>query len=450
MKEGIPEKKIFPPYEDPDVTEKKFTAMKSLLEGKLDIVSSEHRPTSIDFQGLRPDSTEEDFLQWIKKEMGIKPEIILENGNSQESAKKYHLLNYAYQAAKNFLRDTLKYPEAELFIEVQSISSKKDIFDILKRVKLVADKGGLSKSIKYCRLVKTTIATYEALKNDSKLLKKITEDFEGALVSFPTEDGATTNIPLVFTGQHSNAVGMGFRSINNDKIGGSINSRAKDFEKIILKFLTRPQSDAKIALKDGIASRITIEKNQVLNLLPILYEWLTKEMKVTDIKIENKYFFSTQQIKKIPEHFKKILTIGKPNPTTGGKFEAVEITGKLHSSSHGGQFEIQLVDPNNKNEEGGMNHDIYNVNKFVNARTRLDGGCPEDVFEKFVYDAHIKSGKSIKEIKYELIEKLDAPIIKKRKKNGKYVYIADSVYQRWHEFKWVDDSLYAEIEDARK
>ncbi|MEK7471183.1 MAG: hypothetical protein AAB623_00840 [Patescibacteria group bacterium] len=449
MKEGIPEKKIFPPYEDPDVTEKKFTAMKSLLEGKLDIVSSEHRPTSIDFQGLRPDSTEEDFLQWIKKEMGIKPEIILENGNSQESAKKYHLLNYAYQAAKNFLRDTLKYPEAELFIEVQSISSKKDIFDILKRVKLVADKGGLSKSIKYCRLVKTTIATYEALKNDSKLLKKITEDFEGALVSSPSENGASTDTPFVFSGEY-NAVGKRFRAIDDSNLEGIINSRPKDFEKLILRFLSRPESDAKTALKDGIASRITIDKNQAIKLLPILYEWLTKKMKAMDIKIENKSFFSTQQIKKFSENLKALLSNEKPNPLSGGKFEALFIIGKLHSSSHGGQFEIQLVDLDNKNEEGEMHHDKYDVVKLITARTRLDGGCPESVFEKFISDAHVKSGISLKEIKYDLIEKPGAPIVKKRKKNGTYIYIADSVYQRWHEFKWVDESLYEEIQDAHK
>ncbi|MDD5720930.1 MAG: hypothetical protein PHT16_00555 [Candidatus Pacebacteria bacterium] len=432
--EGIPVREI---YKNP---EKKFALMEAVMNGSLESVDKEFVPTAIDFPGIPPSLTREGMLEWIRKETGIDPKIILDNGKSPESRDKYFLLNYAFQQTKNFLRDTLKYSEKELFLGVDSIKSKEDIFKILEKTKLTGDKEGLSQSIKYCRIVKTTIATYEALRNDSQLLKKITEDFEGALVSSPSEGETTINTPLVFSGKYHNETGQGFRAINDSNLEGSINSRAKDFEKIILKFLTRPDSDAKAALKDGIASRITIEKDQAVKLLPELYEWLTKTMKATDIKIENKSFFSTSQMKKL---FGKIKISNAPKDE---KFEAIFITGKLHSSSHGGQFEMQLVDPSNKNEEGGMDHNIYDVKKFVNARTRLDGGCPEDIFEKFVFDAHIKSGISIKEIKHELIEETDSPIIRKRKKNGKYVYITKKVYKRWAKFRWINESLKKELD----
>lgn len=450
-KEGIPEKRIFPPNESKETTDKKFAVMADFLKKRFDFISSEHRPTPLDFQGLNPNSKEEDFLKWIDKEMEIKPEIIEENGNSPESAQKYRLLNFAFQEAKNFLRDTLKYPEEELFkdIEIKSILSKKDIFDLLKKTRLIAGNNELlSQTIKYCRLVKTTIAVYETLKNDSKLLSEITTDFEKALVSSPLEDGDKTDTPLVFSGEY-NSLGKGFQATDNNKLQGIINSRAKEFEGVILRFLTRPESNAKVALEDGIASRITITKDQAVKLVPILYEWLVKKMKATDIKIQNKYFFSKQQIKKMLHTF-KVLDEDKLNSLAGVKFEALVIKGNLHSSSHGGQFEIQLVDPDNKNEEGEMEHNIYDIVKFVTARTRLDGGCPEHVFEKFIDDAHIKSGKSIKEIKYNLLERPGAPIVKKRKNNNKYVYIAYSIYQRWNEFNWVDKSLFSEIQKARK
>jgi len=450
MKEGIPEKRIFPPYEDQGVTERKFAAMKSYLEGNLDFVSAEHRPTPFDFQGLNPDSKEKDFLRWIEKEMGIKPEIILADGNSPESIQTYRLLNYAYQRARNFLRDTLKYSEKEIFkdIEVKSISSKEDIFNLFKRVKLIADKGGLNQSIKYCRIVKATLATYETLRNDSKLLKKITEDFEKSLVSSPEEDSNTTDTPFVFSGKY-NAVGKGFYTTENSEIEGTINSRDKGEKDVVIKYIISAGANAESALKDGIGSRITIEKNQAVEMLPILLERLTKEMKVTNIKIENKSFFSAQQIKKLPKNL-NILGDDKSNPLTGGKFEALFIRGKLHSSSHGGQFEIQLVDPDNKNEVDDMDHDTYCVKKFVTARTRLDGGCPQDVFEEFVKDAHIKSGISIKKIKHDLLDVPDAAIFKKIKKNGKYVYFSHAIYKRWAEFKWIDESLYSEIQDVHK
>lgn len=449
MKEGIIERKLYSPHEDKKFTDRKFTAMKSYLDGSLDLVNAEHRPTPIDFQGLRPDSTEEDFFRWIEKETGIKPEIILADGNTQESAQTYRLLNYAYQRARNFLRDTLKYSEEEVFknIEVKSINSKEDVLKLLSKVRLVAGNSGLTQSIRYCRIVKVTIAAYEALRNDSKLLKKITTDFEQALVSSPEEDGLVTDTPFVFSGKHS-SIGKGFYITNHDEIEGVINSRAKEFEGVMLRFINRPQSDAKTALEDGIASRITIDKNQAITVLPILLEWLTKKMQVTDIKIENKSFFSPQHIKKVPRNF--IISDSGSSSLSGGGFEGLVIKGKLHSSSHGGQFEIQLVDPNNRNEVDDMDHDKYDVKKFVAARTRLDGGCPEEVFEAFVNDAHTKSGLSIQNIKYTLLEKPDAPILKKKKKNGKYVYIASSVYKRWAEFKWIDDSLKEEIASLRK
>lgn len=448
--DNIPEKGIFPGYEDPKVTQRKFAAMKAIMEGKLDFIPAEHKPTPGDFQGLNPDSTEEDFLKWIERETGIKPEIILEDGNSRESAQRYRFLNYAYQEARNFLKNTLKYPPEELFkdIEVKSISSKKDIFDLLKRVRLTSNKEGLSQSMKYCRIVKATIAAYETLKNDSKLLKKITEDFEKSLISSPLEDGIAADTPLVFSGEY-NENGRGFSAAENTKIEGSLDSRAKGLDSIILKFLSRPESNAKVALKDGVASRITIQKSEAIKLLPIIYEWLTEKMGATNIKIENKSFFSKQQMNKYFNNF-KILGADKSNTSSGGKFEALVITGKLHNSSHGGQFEIQFVDPDNKNEEGGMHHDIYDVVKLVTVVTRLDGACRQSMFEKYILDAHDKSGISMKELKYHLVEKTGAPIIKKRKKNGKYIYIADAVYKRWNEFNWVDESLYSEIKDARK
>jgi hypothetical protein len=442
MKEGIPVRKLYPGrgsnYENPDVSRKKFALMEAVMNGSLDFVDNkEHIPTPIDFQGIPPSLTEEGFLEWIKKETGIDPKFILENGKSKESRDKYFLLNYAFQEAKNFLRGTLKYSEKELSLEVDSIESKEDLFSILEKTKLGGDKEGLSQSIKYCRIVKTTLATYEALRNDSRLLKEITEDFEGALVSVPLEGGVIKDTPLVFSGE-DNIEGRGFRARNDNNLKGTINSRAKDFEKLILRFLTRPESNAENAFKDGIASRITIEKDQAVKLLPDLCEWL-KMIGVIDINVENKSFFSTLQMKKLSGKIK--ISNGSKNE----KFEALVITGKLHSDSHGGQFEIQIVGPDNKNEEGGMHHDIYDVKKFVNARTRLDGGCPDDVFEKFVYDAHTNSGISIKAIKHELIEGFDAPILKKQKKSGKYIYITKKVYRRWAKFKWIDESLKQEL-----
>lgn len=442
-------------YESPEITKRKKEFSKLLLEGSFDSVKPEIRPTVLDFHGLSPDSTEKDFFAWVEREIGIKQEVL--EGKSQESKDAYRILDFAYQKGKDFLKNVLKYSDAEVAIGPQSLSSKEDIFSLLNKTVLIGGVSGLSKALLYCRLVKATIIAYEPLKHDAQLSKTNTEKFEKAISASPLER-QTNDAPLIPLKENK------FYLATHGGVKGTISYRGKDFDKVMLRFLTRPESSAKSALKDGIASRITIDKEQAKELIPVLCNWLAKNMKVSFINIENQEQFSLEEVEEIKKRLLEnvsgnsfSISEHKPEPTSMGDFNALKMTGIIQlpgeSSPHSRQFEIQIVSPFNKNESGRMHHSIYDIGKFIVARTRLDGGCPENIFNEFVKDASRESGISEKKIIYYLTEMKDSPVVrvkKKNNKNGESVYMASSVYSRWKEFGWVDGALLSDVERAKK
>ena len=484
--DSIPEKRIIPPHEKESITKKKYEWMKHLLDGVFDEISPKERPTVLDFQGINPDSQEIDILKWIQREIGIEPQTIMGEKESKESKEFYIVINYAYQQAKEFLKNTLKYREEEVDIEPKFINSKNDLFNILKRTILMKGQTGLNKSLLYCRLVKGTLATYETLKHDAETLKHATEDFEKSLIASPNTM-ASKITPLILIKENEKR--KQFYASSHGQLKGEVSFRGKDLEKAILKFIIRAESNAVTALKDGIATRIVVEKEQAVELIPIICEWLKKEKNVEKMHIENASYFSDEQIKKVEEILSKETQEGKckishakANPTSLGGFEDVRILGRFKSLENAKenaikkemaekkskffslasftpsarQFEIQFVEPDNKNEKGKRNHAVYDVVKLITARTRLDGGCPEEVFLEFVKDASKKSGINENRIIDYLTkkdEKGEAPVVKIRKQNGRkkeYYYATKAVYSRWRDFGWVDPDLYLEIEAQKK
>ena len=207
------EKKLGPPLLDQSPTTQKRIAgaTADLRMGNIKTPDFDRRPTIIDIPGINSESTEEDLLAWVEGETGFSREII--NGGSQESKTAYRKLNAAYQQAKVFLKNILKYDEKEIQVtEPGSLSSKEDLLKLLKNIKLVkGDTGTLSQSIKYCRLLRTAVTTFEATKHDAKMLEKITETLEDSIISKEGE-----NTPLTFAGNHEYG---GVESLPQEAVG---------------------------------------------------------------------------------------------------------------------------------------------------------------------------------------------------------------------------------------
>lgn len=462
-----PRKRLLPEGEAGEVTKRKYEKMLMLLRGEFDETSPKERPTVIDFQGLHPDSKEEDYFKWIEREIGIKREI-LENKNNkftEESKEVYGKLNDAYEKGRIFLEETLKYSEKDIPAVPKGINSKKDIVDLLKKTVLLNNKIS-PEGVKSCRLAKAIVIAFETLKNDAELLDESTEKFENKMIA-PASKG--TPLSLIPTEHKKRFYATTEKGV---LVKGSEYARSKNTLSAMLRYANRADFSAKEALKDGIASTIEIEtKEQALDLLPILCKWLKEEMGVDRIKIGNQSFLTKEQMGTMQTNLENVISVesfrlkeSEANPTSLGKFKTLKITGSLGSSFGEGsplakQFEIQIVDPKDENKKGPNHHSVYEVVKLVTARTRLDGGCPEHIFKKFLADASKDSGMSEDTIERYLFQKgkngKPPAIVKTFRKNakdmsvGRPLYVAHSVYSRWDDLGWVDNSLITEIDLAK-
>ncbi len=470
---------------------------KGIINNNFDnIVDPNRKKTAIDIPALGPNSTKEDFFHWVAKETGVDFFLLSRKSeeieNSEEEKKIediYKKLNAAYQQAKVFLKDVLKYKEEQIKTEPSVLKNEKDLIKLFENTRMFKGKTDtLSQSIKYCRMLKTALATYEATKHDARLLEKITRLVEELLISNDTEN--PDKKPLVFLGSHDYP---NTKAMFSDKDGSSfecmVSLRSKEFNGVVLRLLTRPESNAENALKDGIGIRITVNKKEALILIPILYKWLIEKMNIGIADIENKFYFEENEEKELEKVLKDVtdeinkkrkdlsedsseqeggfvLSEEKHNSASAGDFKTLVIKGNLQFSedetlnsksisSHARQFEIQLVPQDDKNEEGENNHYIYDVKKYIIAITRLDGWCSKEAFDEFIRDAAIKSGLESEKIRYFLVDKHKAPIVEiikegKDNKKQKAVYVAFSVYERWKKASLISEDSFKIVEAARK
>ena len=429
----------------PKVENVRLRAQVSLLEGagEIDIKGAESRPTIIDLQGLdmfdaMPGSKEEEeyFLKWIKKVLGIDPELINQEKSTKESSEFYTKLNYAFFRAKDFLRQTLAYPEKQSTrVKIDRLDSKEQVFSLLRKTKLPGEKFGLDQSVTYCRLVKATIAEYRLSATGVSELEKTKKEVEELITAPPFTSRGEEAGPLV-KGEDEGYMGQTFRLSSNTEIEGRMEARIKTIEKAMLRFITRPEANERAAMEDATAFRLTVnDPIEAFRVLKDIHDFFKKTGKIVNLKLENKNILSPASVREAQKMGIKIETVKKKG------FEGLIIKGGLGSKEPNRQFEIQIVLANNRNEEGGMHHDIYDIKKKVAACTRLSGGCSRAQVMEFINEALYNPLLDIEEIKRELFKGPDSPIVRIKRRGEQEVFAAREVYQRWNGFKWVDKGL---------
>ena len=470
---GVPARKLSPKMSKDQVT--------YLLSNESDISGQKNTPpTPIDFIGLPEGSTESDFMLWASRVLGVEARTLEGDGLNTEA--EYVVINEAFQQGKDFLVSMLKYEPRQIPKDPASIKSKKDLINLLKKTVVSSEKKeGLNFSpFAYCRLVRAAIAAYETHKYEAGTLKDDTIAFENTM--FSHEVGA----PFVFIREEGGS--KRFALMDDGNVSGSISSRGKAVPKAILRFVVRPESDAPTALKDGIASRITVETvDGAEKVLASLYKWLVLNKRVSVLRVENQKYFDENSWDRVKKNISKLnseikrtaqknqssaddarninidlskitFSSSKANTTSGGDFQALKILGSMPVRSESGsvverQFEIQIVLGGNKNEAGKMHHAVYDITRKVLARTRLDGGCPEHVFNEFIAEASKESKISESKIRAYLMGREEDPIVKigtKDHKRGERSFISYSVYERWRDFGWVDQDFMEKLEHAAR
>ncbi|MBP6865965.1 MAG: hypothetical protein KBC12_00245 [Candidatus Pacebacteria bacterium] len=456
FREKTPEKII--KKEASELFERRCKMLEGLLGGYFDSIDTKNRPTALDFNGLNPEAAEKEFLGWISKTLNISPDKIKRN-----DSETYRNLNQALSLGKNFLRQMLKYSDRELAFGPEEINNKQDVFELLSGTKAAKDtskNSGLDTSVAYCRIVKATHIAYEVLKNDAQLLRELTDRFGEQMTS---EAGENFYAPLTIKDKKEGA--QEFYVEDREFITGTLETRSKDIWKLMLRFLNRPEANAKKALEDGVAARIVVSKEKAIDLVPILSNWLLEAMHARNLTLENRNFFSKEQSREVTEVIRKSSTEQNfdiedsptPNQVSAGSFSGLVIKGRVpnrsltsgDTSQNVRQFEIMIVTPDNENDTAHNpgNHYIYDMKKIIAARTRLDGYCPVEVFESLLNETGTKTGIAKDEIRKWLLEPMDGkePPIKEIMKNNKRVYVSSSVIERWHSFGFVEDYVFDQL-----
>jgi len=445
--------------ENTEVFDRRCKMLQGLLGGYFDSIDTTNRPTVLDFNGLNPEATEKDFLAWIEKTLNISADKI-----KSDDKETYRKLNQAFSMGKDFLRQMLKYSDRELEFGPKELNSKKDVYDLLKGTRMVKDSsvktGGLDTSVAYCRIAKATHIAYEVLKNDAELLRDLTKSFGEQMTS---EAGESFYAPLTVSEKKEGA--QDFFVQDRDFVTGTLEMRSKDFWKLMLRFLNRPEANAKKALEDGVAARIVVNKEKALDLVPILSNWLLESMHARNLTLENRNFFSEEQSREITKVIRRSSTEQNftiedsptPNKVSSGSFSGLVIKGRVpnrsltsgDTSQNVRQFEIMIVTPDNENDtaHNAGNHYVYDMKKMVMARTRLDGHCPIEVFETLLNETSNKTGIEKKEIRKWLLEPMEGkkPPIEEVNINNKKVYVSRPVIERWHSFEFVEDYIFEQL-----
>lgn len=473
--------------QNPGIDRKIERITSNLIEGVPVSVGDLEKPaTAVDLQEPGSILTDEELLKWAENTIGIDLNKECKNASeSKELEKIYKKINDAYQKAKVFLVNVLKYNKDEIFrTEPTKLDSKENLLNILRKIKSVkGDNGGLGQSIRYCRLIKATMATFETTKHDAEFLEKLTSHFENSLIANEEE------APLGLVGNHKDGIEFMVQDADDFLINGVLTSRPKEFNGIVLRYVIRPESNAATALEDGIGVRIFIDKEQALRLIPILLRWFTEKMNMDVVNIENRNYFTKEQEADLKRrlsgsgdscNFKEYSSNGV---SSADNFTALILKGQLSFSEedasvvirdskkntktyesisiHARKFEIQLVDPENENEKGENHHSVYDLKKFITARTRLDGWCPKTAFDEFINKASLESGMTSNEIRGFILGKRaenpstqkriarEAPIVELEIER-KTIYLAFSVYERWKELGLISAEFFAKIGKARK
>lgn len=438
--EGVPRKLHEPSHE---VEKQRLRSQVFLLDGggEVDVSKAEKMPTILDLQGLdmqnfeaNSEEEEEHFLRWIRKVLGVDAELVEKGKSTRESEEFYTKLNIALAKAKDFLWKTLAYPENQStkISEVNSLNSKEDIFSLLRKTKLSGPKQGLSRSIIYCRLVKVAIAEYRLLTSGVLELAKTKQMVEDIVTTSPFSSSREGVGPIV----QEDDKRQEFYLSSNPEIKGSIESRIKTIDGAMLRFVNRPDANERAALEDANAFRLSAKGPiEAFILFKEIFNSLNKSGRVLGLRTENKKVLTPNSIREAKKIGIQIEDVKKT------KFEGLIIKGFLNSKDPNNQFEIQIVLADNKNEEGALHHNIFDVRKKIMACTRLSGGCSRVQLDKFIEVALYDPTLDKKLIEDTLLKGYNAPIVRLKTNDGKEIFVDREVYQRWNGLKWVDGPL---------
>lgn len=441
--------------------------VREVLDQDADNLDARRDPTIIDLRSLPGNAEPDEILQWTAKWLNLPLSDLKDDGATESSRELYKMLNQSMNMASDYMRGTLRL-ERQLRSMFPpdgtppELSGHQDLIDLLKKtVHLGAEDTGLSKSALYCGFVAVAVAGVDSHKHRVGDLIGEARYLERELTA-----GSKDEAPLLAVYDVGSSDERKFSGMYGDaSVKGTFVIRGKAWDSFFTKWLSRPETSAETALKDGIAMRLTIRKEDMAEAADSLISYLQERFGAYDFKIEDDNMFDDKKGSEAFANFEEELRLLLPdaklhfagNDATGisGGFQALKIVGRFEVPRGGTsdelvarRFEVQLVLPYNKNEKKGLSHYVYDVVRKVSVMTRLFGACEESIYEQYVAEAARQSGMDPETIRDALVNDKNGRLVEHKGKTRQtgMRYVAPSQYARRKLLDLGDDpALFGEI-----
>jgi len=226
--------------------------------------------------------------------------------------------------------------------------------------------------------------------------------------------------------------------------------RSKSEASAMSKFL-RVEGNADSYLKDGLAMRFTADYKDISALALNVMLWLSRNAKATHLLLENGGILHESDDVELMRYIHLLpqlrVEVGEntPNVSSGG-FKAMKILGRLGAPFKNTRFEVQIVLKDNRNERGGFSHHTYEVARHIANITRTMDACPEDVFQKLVEQASVRSGKKVDTIIAELTGGKKSRVLYATAKSRRAIRVlSPKIYDDWYIKGWIPEDAYREV-----
>ncbi len=271
------------------------------------------------------------------------------------------------------------------------IRSEDDLVMLLSQLSSVDHEMAKNASI-ICALLKISLAIDRAKKQEFNhfdlalqyLLAKLVEGLEAD----------------AYSGDHHRM------DLNGEEIRFQLKSRAKKFERILIKLLKSPDCQVDV-VEDGLGVRVLVESvEDLIGITTHLVERvLEEEMDTEDIRMLNFNFLTENEVEELSG-----VTPGRQfesyiNPDAADNFHAFFLLAKLRigSNRHAVPFEIQFNKSSADLDAGMAHHAVYELKQLLGAITNIYGYISEEHLNDLIVGVEKASGRNFDEIKSHVI-----------------------------------------------
>src|SRR3989344_6014016 len=390
--------------------------------------------TSLDLHRTPGGMSDQDILDSVSTYTGFylrpleaQPE---DDTEKAERERAFVQMNEALKEAKSYVERVLDIKAPDVVV-----TTKQDIIDLIRKTQRYGepDRRGLETHAGYCALVSVALATFELQKKESHMLageKRSLEDF------LTVRSEANGHAPLFDKHYAVDIVGPTTVTLKgNPPLQVRLSMRDKDPDSQITKYLMKPESNAKEALKDAVGMRLEVENRHIEEALMRVVSYLQGELGASDLELENKKILDDERFKSFTEHVseealpsERMSMVSDKNPLSADSFRVVKVLGdiKIPGKNTTRSIEIQFVEPENKNDRKLSSHAVYELKKKITVMTRLFGGCSEPWLRTQLEKIAKTGGYAEK-----TLEGLKGVGFLMQLPGTKKVYGAISVYDRW-------------------